>query len=192
MGLTIRRILKRLQAQECALYPGGVMNKVLVGQPVQKLADVAGIKIPEGTKIIAVKAEGVGKADLLCKEKMCPVIAMFKYKEFSEAVDIAVENLEYEGKGHSISIHSNNRENIEYVANRAPVCRVLVNQVCATMNGGSFYNGLAPTTTLGCGSWGNNSISENLDVKHLINITRIGYYMKDAKVPSEDELWGDK
>jgi succinate-semialdehyde dehydrogenase len=175
-----------------ALYPDGVMNKVLVGQPVQKLAEVAGINIPEGTKIIAVKAEGVGKADLLCKEKMCPVIAMFKYKEFSEAVDIAIENLEYEGKGHSVSIHSNNRENIEYVANRAPVCRVLVNQVCATMNGGSFYNGLAPTTTLGCGSWGNNSISENLDVKHLINITRIGYYMKDAKVPSEDELWGDK
>ena len=137
-----------------ALYPGGVMNKVLVGQPVQKVADIAGIKIPDGTKIIAVKAAGAGKADLLCKEKMCPVIAMFKYKEFSEAVDIAVENLECEGKGHSISIHSNNKENIEYAANRAPVCRVIVNQICATMNGGSFFNGFAATTTLGCGSWG--------------------------------------
>jgi succinate-semialdehyde dehydrogenase len=58
------------------------------------------------------------------------------------------------------------------------------------MNGGSFFNGFSPTTTLGCGSWGNNSISENLDYKHLMNITRIGNYMKDAYVPTDDEMWG--
>lgn len=109
---------------------------------------------------------------------------------FAEAMEIAIANLEVEGKGHSISIHSDNKENIEYAANVAPVSRVLVNQICSTMNGGSFFNGFAPTTTLGCGSWGNNSISENLDYKHLINVTRIGYYLKDANVPSEEELWG--
>ena len=172
-----------------ALFVDGVMNKALVGQPVEMVAELAGIRIPEATKIIAVEAEGIGNEDILCKEKMCPVIALFKYNNFKEAVAIAAANLEVDGKGHSVAIHSNNKENIEYAANILLVSRVLINQCCATMNGGSFYNGLAPTTTLGCGSWGNNSISENLDYKHLINITRIGYFMKDSVMPSDEEIW---
>lgn len=172
------------------LFINGVMNKDLVGQSVAKVAEAVGIKLPEGTKLIATAADGIGKFDVLCKEKMCPVIATFKYKTFEEAVEIANANLEVEGKGHSVSIHSDNKRNIEYAANNIPVSRVLINQICSTMNGGSFFNGFAPTTTLGCGSWGNNSISENLDYKHLINITRIGYFMKDAKVPTDEEMWG--
>ncbi len=172
-----------------ALFTNGVMNKDLVGQSIEKVAEAAGIKLPAGTKAIVVKADGIGRDDLLCKEKMCSVIATFKYKTFAEAIEIANANLEYEGKGHSISLHSNNQENVEYAANTVPVCRVLINQICSTMNGGSFFNGFAATTTLGCGSWGNNSISENLDYKHLINITRIGYYLKDARVPTDEELW---
>lgn len=173
-----------------ALFINGVMNKDLVGQPITMVAETAGIKIPAGTKLIVVEASGYGDADVLSKEKMCSVISTYKYKTFKEAVDIAIANLEVEGKGHSIAIHSDNRENIEYAATVVPVSRVLINQICSTMNGGSFYNGFAPTTTLGCGSWGNNSISENFDYKHLINITRIGYYMIDAKVPTQEELWG--
>lgn len=173
-----------------ALFIDGIMNKDLVGQSIEKVAKTAGIEIPDGTKLIVVEAEGIGSADLLSKEKMCSVISSYKYKTFEEAVDIAIANLEVEGKGHSIAIHSDNTKNIEYAANIVPVSRVLINQICATMNGGSFYNGFAPTTTLGCGSWGNNSISENLDYKHLINITRIGYYLKDAEVPTQEELWG--
>lgn len=173
-----------------AMFIDGLMNKDLVGQSIEKVALYAGIKLPDGTRLIVVKADGIGRGDILCKEKMCPVIASFTYKTFAQAVDIANANLEVEGKGHSISIHSDNKENIEYAANAVPVCRVLINQICSTMNGGSFFNGFAPTTTLGCGSWGNNSISENLDYKHLINITRIGYFMKDAKVPTDAEMWG--
>ncbi len=173
-----------------ALFPNGVMNKNLVGVSADKVAETAGITVPEGTKAIVVEAEGYGTSSLLSKEKMCPIISSYKYKSFQEAVDIAVANLEVEGKGHSVSIHSNNKENIEYAAGIVPVSRVLINQICATMNGGSYFNGFAPTTTLGCGSWGNNSISENFDYKHLMNITRIGYYLKDAKVPTTDELWG--
>jgi succinate-semialdehyde dehydrogenase len=178
------------QRLRAALFPNGVMNKDLVGQSVAKVAEFAGIKLPAGTKLIVVKAGGVGRSDVLSKEKMCPVIAAYSYKTFAGAVELANANLDVEGKGHSISIHSENRENIEYAANVVPVSRVLINQICSTMNGGSFYNGFAPTTTLGCGSWGNNSISENLDYKHLINITRIGYFMKDAKVPTDEEMWG--
>ncbi|MDR3552910.1 MAG: aldehyde dehydrogenase family protein [Clostridia bacterium] len=173
-----------------AIFPDGVMNKNLVGQSIQKVAEIAGITLPAGTKLILVKSKAPGEADVLNEEKMCPVIATFKYKTFEEAVDIANANLDVAGKGHSVSIHSDDKEHIEYAANRIPVCRVLINQVCSTMNGGSFFNGFAPTTTLGCGSWGNNSISENLDYKHLINITRIGYYMKDNHQPTDAELWG--
>ncbi|HCS73307.1 MAG TPA: succinate-semialdehyde dehydrogenase [Clostridiales bacterium] len=179
-----------VDAIRSALFPNGAMNKNLAGQSIQKVADVAGITIPEGTKVILAKAEGIGEADALGEEKMCSVIAVYKYKTFKEAVDIANANLDVTGKGHSISLHSYNKENIEYAGKNIPVCRVLLNQVCATMNGGSFFNGLTPTTTLGCGSWGNNSISENLDYKHLINITRIAHYMKDAIVPTDEELWG--
>ena len=94
-----------------------------------------------------------------------------------------------EGKGHSVAIHSNNTENIEYAGEHLSVSRFVINQTSATSAGGSFYNGLTPTNTLGCGSWGNNSISENLDYKHLINISRISYFMKDNKVPTDEELW---
>jgi len=69
------------------------------------------------------------------------------------------------------------------------VSRVIVNQSCSTSSGGSFYNGFAATTTLGCGSWGNNIISENLDYKHLINVTRIGLKPKNVHVPTDEELW---
>lgn len=173
-----------------ALFPNGVMNKDLVGQSIAKVGEAAGISLPEGTKLIVVEAQGIGSEDLLSKEKMCSVISSYKYKTFEEAVNIAMANLAVEGQGHSISIHSDNVENIEYAANTVPVSRVLINQICSTMNGGSFFNGFAPTTTLGCGSWGNNSISENFDYKHLLNITRIGYYLKDAKAPTNEELWG--
>ncbi|MFV0352520.1 MAG: aldehyde dehydrogenase family protein [Oscillospiraceae bacterium] len=172
------------------VFPGGIMNRDLVGQSALAVAEKAGIAVPEGTRVIIAKAEGIGEEDLLCEEKMCPVMASFAYDTFEEAIEIANANLDVVGKGHSISLHSQNAENIEYAASHVPVCRVLVNQICSTMNGGSFYNGLTPTTTLGCGSWGNNSISENFGLKHMMNITRIAYHNKDAKVPTDEEIWG--
>ena len=141
--------------------------------------------------MILLKADGCGALDILSKEKMCPVISTYKYKTFHEAIDIAQSNLNIDGRGHSVSIHSDNVENIELAAETLTVSRVLINQICSTSSGGSFFNGLAPTTTLGCASWGGNSISENFDYKHLLNITRIAYFQKDNKVPSDDEIWGD-
>ena len=94
----------------------------------------------------------MGKEDQLCKEKMCPVIGIIEYKNFEEALNIAQANLEVAGKGHSTVIHSNNKDHIKYAGEKLTVSRLLVNQICATMNGGSFYNSLAATTTLGCGS----------------------------------------
>jgi succinate-semialdehyde dehydrogenase len=173
-----------------ALFVNGAANKDATGQSALRIAELCGIFVPAGTRLLVCEADGPGEADILCREKMCPVLTLIRYDTFEQAVDLALEGLEVDGKGHSISIHSNDEARIEYAAGRAPVSRVLVNQICATMNGGSFFNGFTPTTTLGCGSWGGNSISENLDYRHLMNITRIGHYMKDAVVPTDDALWG--
>jgi succinate-semialdehyde dehydrogenase len=172
------------------LYPDGVINKDLVGQSTGKIAAAAGIEMPEDTRIIVVKEDTDNKTSVYRREKMFPVITAFKYSDFDEAISIAQQNLEVEGKGHSVSIHSNNAENIEKLGLLATVSRVVVNAPCATTSGGSFTNGLAPTTTLGCGSWGNNSISENFTYKHLLNITRVAYLLEDAHTPTDDELWG--
>ncbi len=170
-----------------ALFQYGTMNKDVIGQSIQSIAELAGLSVPEDTKAILVLVDDLH--DILGKEKMCPVLALYFYKDFAEAVKIAKSNLDMEGKGHSVSIHSNNREHIEYAAIELSVSRFVINQCSATSAGGSFYNGFAPTNTLGCGSWGGNSLSENLDYKHLINISRIGYYRPNNPVPTEEELW---
>ena len=174
-----------------ALFTSGIPNKDVIGQSIEKIAELAGIDIPEDTRVLVVEADGIGAGDIFCKEKMCPVLTLIKYKDFKQSVDIAQTNLDFEGKGHSVTIHSNTRENIEYAGINLKVSRILINQICATSNGGSFFNGLAATTTLGCGSWGNNSISENLDYKHLINISRIAHPIEGASMPEDKDLWGD-
>lgn len=173
------------------LFIDGIPNKDVIGQDVAKIASLAGIDIAKATKVLLVEADGIGENDVFCKEKMCPVLTLIKYNDFKDAVDIAQTNLDFEGKGHSVTIHSNTKENIEYAGVNLKVSRILINQICATSNGGSFFNGLTATTTLGCGSWGNNSISENLDYKHLINISRIAYPIEGATIPEDEELWRD-
>ncbi|MEA5002138.1 MAG: aldehyde dehydrogenase family protein [Christensenella sp.] len=171
------------------IFPGGVISKDVVGQSVQKIAGLAGVSVPEGTKVVVLKARGVGRADLLCKEKMCPFMIAIPYDTFEDAMDIAYENLDYEGKGHTCAIHSNDKKHIEMVGEHMPVSRIVVNQPSSTTAGGALTNGFSPTTTLGCGSWGNNSISENLNYTHLINVSQIGLYNKDKKVPTDEEIW---
>jgi len=141
------------------LFPEGKLNKYMVGQTVQDIAAAAKISMPLNTKVIVMPEENANKNSPLRKEKMFPVITPFSYTDFSEAIDIAIENLSIEGKGHTVAVHSNNPENNKEVGLRCPVRRVVVNQTSATTAGGSFVNGLNPTSTLGCGSWGNNSIS---------------------------------
>lgn len=171
------------------LFVEGVINKDVVGQSVEVIANLAGVALPPETQVILIEADGIGAADILCREKMCPVMAAYKYKTFEEAIEIARSNLEVEGKGHSVAIHSNTPEHIEYAGKHLPISRLVVNQPSSTGAGGSFYNGFSPTTTLGCGSWGNNSISENLNYKHLINISQIGFFNADAEVPTDEAIW---
>jgi succinate-semialdehyde dehydrogenase len=175
-----------------ALFDGeGVMNRHAVGQSPAAVGKLMGADVPADTSLILIPVHARGREDVLCKEKMCPVLGVVTYKTFDEALEIAAANLEYEGKGHTCAIHSNDAGHLKQAGETLPVSRVLVNQICATMNGGSFVNGLAATTTLGCGSWGNNSISENLDYKHFINVTRIAKVIEGAQQPTDDEIWED-
>lgn len=174
------------------MYPEGKINSGLVGKSVQYIAKAAGVDVPKDRKVIILKPQGVGKDDLLCKEKMFPIMITLAYDTFEEAVNLAKTNLLFEGAGHTAAIHSKDDEHIRYAGEKLPISRLVVNQPSSTGAGGSFHNGFNPTTTLGCGSWGNNSISENLTYKHLINISRIGYYIKDVEIPSEREIWNGK
>lgn len=173
-----------------ALFPEGNLNKKSVGASPMALAQMAGIKIPEDTKLLVVKVNVAGKDEDLSREKMCPVLTAYSYGTWNEAVDIANTNLINEGKGHSCVIHSHTKENVEYAAVILPVSRFAVNQVGSSGLGGSFTNGLNPTGTLGCGSWGNNSISENLWFNHLINTSKISYEIPGKTIPTDEEIWG--
>ncbi len=171
------------------LFIDGKINRAIVGQSVEVIAEMANINIPENTRVLIVEANGVGADDVVCKEKMCPVITALSYQSFEEAVKIAKTNLNLEGNGHTAAIHSNNQANIITAGTELSVSRLIVNAPSATTAGGSIQNGLAVTNTLGCGSWGNNSISENFTYKHLLNITRIAKLSNKVKVPTDEEIW---
>ena len=174
-----------------ALFEDGKTNRHSVGQSCQKVAELAGIEIPENTSVIVAVAEGTGLTDVLGGEKMAPVISAYRYKDLDDAIRIAAENLEKDGKGHSVSFHTDSEEHIAKVAESLCVSRFVINQCSANSAGGSYFNGLNPTNTLGCGSWGHNSISENLNYTHLMNVSRVARFMPDNPVPSEEELWGE-
>ena len=180
---------KQIQKLREVVFQDGYLNKDVVGKSASDVGKMAGIDVPESSRLILLPADGSGIEDVLAKEKLCPVIAIVPYSSFEDAVNMAKANLLVEGAGHSAALHSNNDENIQKAGVELPISRLVVNQPSSTSAGGSLTNGFAPTTTLGCGSWGGNSISENLDYKHLMNVSRIGKVISDKKVPTDDEIW---
>ncbi len=171
------------------VFPDGHLNKDVVGIPAREVGAMAGIDVPGTARIILLPARGAGEADLLAREKLCPVVAILRYSTFEDAVQKAKANLLVEGAGHSAALHSNTDANIQHAGLELPISRLVINQPSSLTAGGSLTNGFAPTTTLGCGSWGGNSISENLDYKHLMNVSRIGKVIQDKPVPTDEEIW---
>ncbi len=177
-----------------AIFPDGHrINKKIVGQSPVRVAEIAGVEIPADTSIIVLKLDGtkLGADEPLCAEKLCPVAIEILYDTFEEAVEIARTNLLFEGAGHSASIHTNDRKKAEYVGVELPVSRVVVNQPGVFAANPALSNGFNPTSTLGCGSWGNNSISENLTYEHLINVSRIGWEKDPENIPSIEDVWAE-
>lgn len=169
------------------LFPGSKMNKKMVGRTAQEIGAACGLEIPKDKRVIAVRAKDM--EDIWGEEKMFPVVAIYPYNTWEDGVRNAQTNLNKIGRGHSVVVHSNDEAHILYAGEHCQVSRVVCNQPCATTAGGSFQNGLNPTNTLGCGSWGNNSISENLTYYHMMNITRIAKWLKDKPIPTDEEIW---
>ncbi|WP_312812828.1 aldehyde dehydrogenase family protein [Sedimentibacter sp.] len=167
----------------------GPINVDIVGHPAAEVAKYANVSVPEGTKLLITKLDKFGKDEVLCREIMCPFVRYFVYENFEDAINIAKTNLLMEGAGHSSGIYSNNNDNIQLAGNQIPVARFMVSQANSNVAGNTFTNGLDPTISIGCGSWGNNSISENLTYKHLMNKTRISFIIKDAPNPTAEEIW---
>ena len=155
----------------------GALNAKIVGQPAAKIAELAGVTVPEGTKILIGEVESVELSEEFAHEKLSPVLAMYKAKDFTEALDKAEKLVEDGGFGHTSSVYLNEvteKEKLNSFAARMKTCRILVNTPSSHGGIGDLYNfKLAPSLTLGCGSWGGNSVSENVGVKHLINIKTV-------------------
>jgi succinate-semialdehyde dehydrogenase len=180
---------EQVQKLREVVFPGGHLNKDVVGISPRAVGAMAGIDVPESARLIMLPAKGAGESDILAREKLCPVVAILPYQSFEDAVQKAKANLLVEGAGHSAALHSNSEAHIRHAGLELPISRLVVNQPSSLTAGGSLTNGFAPTTTLGCGSWGGNSISENLDYKHLMNVSRIGKVIENKPVPTDDEIW---
>ncbi len=155
----------------------GALNAKIVGQSAHKIAALAGVEVPEKTKILIGEVESVELSEEFAHEKLSPVLAMYKAKSFEDAVAKAEVLVADGGYGHTSSLYIDenaNKEKTAYFADHMKTCRILVNTPSAHGGIGDLYNfKLAPSLTLGCGSWGGNSVSENVGVKHLINIKTV-------------------
>ena len=180
---------KDAEALREAMFPEGALNKEVVGASPAAIGRMAGLDVPENARALLCRTKGIADDDVLAKEKLCPVLALFEYDRWEDAVEIARANLNMEGAGHSCVIHSNTKEHVEYVPTRVNVSRYAVNQVGGTGLGGAIDNGLNPTTTLGCGTWGGNSISENIYYHNLMNVSRISYKIQGREFPTDEEIW---
>lgn len=155
----------------------GALNAKIVGQSAAKIAELAGVTVPEGTKILIGEVESVELSEEFAHEKLSPVLAMYKASSFEDALAKAEHLIADGGYGHTSSIYINEiteTEKLQEFSARMKTCRILVNTPSSHGGIGDLYNfKLAPSLTLGCGSWGGNSVSENVGVKHLINIKTV-------------------
>ncbi len=174
---------------KAAMWPDGShLSGKIVAKSVKTIADAAGISVPEGTTFLMVLGEAIGPEDMFSAEKLSPVLTIWKYQDFSKAVQMVIDITAFSGYGHSCGIHSTNEEHILELATRAKVSRMLVRQAQSAGNSGDWVNGLDFTMTLGCGTWGGNITTENVTWKHFMNITWLSYPIPPV-IPNADELF---
>lgn len=164
----------------------------IVGQSPQKLGEIAGVHIPDDAKLIMFRVHADANSEILEKEILGPVTRFFTFDTFENGCEHALANNKMMGGGHVGVIYSNDDEKIDYYARKCIVGRLVVNQNANAGNGGPDNNGLPHTITLGCGFWGNNSTSDNLIFRHLLNFTRVARVIPGlpAVVPAE-EMFAD-
>ncbi len=168
---------KEIEKVRKTIIINGALNAKIVGQTAEKIAELSGVKVPENTKILIGEVTSVDISEEFAHEKLSPVLAMYKAENFNDAIEKADRLVQDGGFGHTSSLYINavtEREKIELFAETMKTCRILVNTPSSHGGIGDLYNfNLAPSLTLGCGSWGGNSVSENVGIKHLLNIKTV-------------------
>ena len=177
------------------MFPDGRLAAAVIAQSAAKITAHAGLVRPDldDARFLVVEARGVGTEHPFSGEKLSPVLAFYRVADFAAAAELADRLLRYQGAGHSIGLHSREPSRATVLGHALPVCRVIVNQAHCFATGGSYDNALPFSLSMGCGSWGRNGISDNLNYRHFLNITRVVHPLPAAHVrePTEDELFGE-
>lgn len=174
-----------------AMFPGGKLSPAITAQSVSRICAIAGLTRPEliDAKCLMVEETGTGRDSPFSGEKLSPVLTIYRARDFDHAFDIMRGIYDYMGNGHSCGIYTEDESHIRRLAHEMTVCRVIVKQSHTFATGGSFDNGLPFSLSMGCGTWGGNSISENLNYRHFINVTRLVTTIPEDQ-PSEEDLFG--
>lgn len=178
---------EKLQA---VMWENGHVSRQVVARPVSEIAELAGLETPSNTSFIVVEETGTGPDHPFSGEKLSLVLTCYKYEDFEEAVALVNKITDYSGSGHSCGIHSNDSTRILKLGLETRTSRVIVRQPHGVANSGSWSNGLAKTFSLGCGSWGGNSISENVTQKHYYNTTRIAEPIEYTAPTDDASIYG--
>jgi sulfoacetaldehyde dehydrogenase len=172
------------------LWKNGKLNRHLIARDMPILAKGLGLPAEAAqSRFVLVEETGIGPQYPLSGEKLALVLTVYRAADFQDAKDTVRKILDYQGRGHSMGLHTTNMARARELAEELPVVRVLVNFAHTFGNGGGFDSGLEFTLTMGCGSWQKNSISENLNYRHFLNITHLVVPIPEDK-PSEEELFG--
>jgi sulfoacetaldehyde dehydrogenase len=180
-------------ALSAAMFEQGRLSHRFTAQSAAVIAERAGLarSALKSAAFLMVEETGVGAAHPFSGEKLSPVLAVYRARDFAHAAALAASILRYQGAGHSVGLHSKNDARAIALGLELPVCRVIVNQAHCFATGGSFDNGVPFSLSMGCGSWGGNSISDNLNYRHFLNITRVVRPLGTPRQePTEAELFG--
>ncbi|MGL4677245.1 MAG: acetaldehyde dehydrogenase (acetylating) [Brevinema sp.] len=178
--------------EQIIFTPTKSLNSKIVGKSAETLAEMAGVTVPKSTKVILGRTQGVGKEHPFSAEKLCPLLGFYVEQNWENACERCIEILKFEGIGHSLAIHTKNEIIVKEFALRKPVSRLLINTP-SSQGGVGATTGLPPAFTLGCGSVGGSSISDNVEPKHLTNIRRAAYGIIEPQdlhfnVPQENQV----
>ena len=169
-----------------------VLNRHIVARPASKIAEIAGVKVPEGTVLIMVEENGgFGNDFPFTGEKLSPVSGVRKAKDFEDAMQKLEKILNYQGLGHSCGIHTSHFERAQAMAERVKVTKVIMNQAQSLVNSGAWTCGYPMSMTLGCGTWGHNSISHNANWHDLLNFTYLSTPIPSTQ-PTDEDLFDGK
>ena len=165
------------------------LNSKIIARAASEIAAGAGLSVPVKTKMLIVEGSRPIENDRFSGEKISPVLTLWKSACFEDSLKLLKELTDFAGSGHSCGIHTFNPKYIERLGQEMKISRIMVRQPQAAANGGTFSNGMPSTVTLGCGTWGGNITTENINYRHFLNITWLSEPIKEEK-PSDEQVWG--